>query len=96
MIAPLFFYFDEPEAYVNKKEYMFGPDVLVSPVLRPGETKHHYYLPKGEWIQFFTNKEVPSGEGAIDSPMGLPIAFYKKNSTFAELFKNLNQEKGGN
>ncbi len=96
MIAPLFFYFDESEAYVNKREYMFGPDVLVSPVLRAGETKHHYYLPKGEWIQFFTNKEIPSGEGEIPSPMGLPIAFYKKDSAFAELFKNLNQEKGGN
>ncbi len=74
---------------------MFGPDILVSPVVRPNETKHHYYLPKGEWIQFFTNEEVKSGEGEIDSPLGLPIAFYRKDSAFANLFENLNQEKGG-
>ncbi len=95
MIAPLFFYFDEKEAYLNKKEYMFGPDILVSPVLRENETKHKYYLPKGNWVQFFTNKEVPSGEGEVESPLGLPIAFYRKDSAFATLFKNLNQEKGG-
>ncbi len=96
MIRPLFFHFDEEEAYTNKKEYMFGADVLVSPVLRPGETKHRYYLPKGNWVQFFTNKEIPSGEGEIDSPMGLPIAFYRKDSKFKSLFESMQQEIGGN
>ena len=96
MIRPLFFHYDEEEAYTNKKEFMFGKDIVVSPVIRPNETKHKYYLPKGEWIQFFTNIEVKDGDGEIDSPLGLPIAFYRKDSKYKELFENLNQEKGGN
>lgn len=96
MLRPLFFHFDEEEAHTNKKEFLFGEDILVSPVLRPNETKHSYYLPQGEWVQFFTNKEIPSGHGEINSPLGLPIAFYRKNSKFAELFQSINQEKGGN
>ena len=96
MIRPIFFHYDEEEAYINKKEYMFGKDILVSPVLRANETRHKYYLPKGEWIQFFTNKEIPSGFGEIDSPVGLPIAFYRKDSEFKTLFESLKQENGGN
>ncbi len=95
MIRPLFFHYDEEECYTNYKEYMFGEDVIVSPVLRPNETKHKYYLPKGEWIQFFTNKEVKSGHGEVDSPLGLPIAFYKKDSKFKKLFESLSKENGG-
>ncbi len=95
MIRPLFFHYDEEECYTNYKEYMFGEDVIVSPVLRAGETKHKYYLPKGEWIQFFTNKEVESGHGEIESPLGLPIAFYKKDSKFKKLFESLSKENGG-
>lgn len=93
MIQPLFFHYDEEEAYTNKKEYMFGEDIIVSPVLRKDEKEHEYYLPKGEWIQFFTNKMIPSGKGKIESPLGLPIAFYKKSSPFKELFASLKQEK---
>ncbi len=96
MIRPLFFHYDEEEAYINKKEFMFGSDIIVSPVLRPNEKTHKYYLPKGEWIQFFTNKEIPSGIGEVDSPVGLPIAFYKKDSIYKSIFENLVQEKGGN
>ncbi len=95
MIQPLFFHYDEKEAYLNKKEYLFGEDILVSPVLRPNEKEHEYYLPKDEWVQFFTNKEIPCGKGKISSPLGLPIAFYRKNSPYKELFESLKQEKEG-
>ena len=93
MIRPLFLHYDEDECYINKKEYLFGSDVLVSPVCRENETKHKYYLPKGNWVQFFVNKEVKDGYGEVSSPVGLPIAFYKKDSAFAELFASLKQEK---
>jgi alpha-glucosidase len=87
--TPLFFYSDEEEAYLNKREFMFGKDVLVSPILRPNEIKHHYYLPEGEWKQMFTEAEFGGGEGEISSPPGLPLAFYKKDSQFASLFSSL-------
>ncbi len=96
MIQPLFFHYDEEEAYLNKKEYLFGEDILVSPVLRPNEKEHEYYLPEDEWVQFFTNREVPSGKGKVASPLGLPIAFYRKKSPYRELFESLKQEKEDN
>ena len=95
MIRPLFYHYDEEEAYINKKEYMFGEDIVVSPVLRPNEKEHTYYLPKGEWVQFFTNEEVKDGVGKIPSPIGLPIAFYRKDSKYVDIFKNLKKDIGG-
>ena len=89
MIRPLFFYEENEETFHNKREFFFGSDILVSPVLRPKEEEHSYYLPKGEWVQFFTDKEVTSGKGKVKSPPGLPIAFYRKDSQFAKLFRSL-------
>lgn len=94
MIRPLFFHDESEKAYTNKREYMFGKDIVVSPVVRRNETSHEYYLPEGEWVQFFTNVEVKEKEGKIDSPIGLPIAFYRKDSKFYELFKSLGNNKG--
>jgi alpha-glucosidase len=87
--CPLFFYSSEEKAYEEKKEFMFGPDVLVSPVLRPKETKHRYYLPAGNWRQMFTEEEIAAGEGEIASPPGLPLAFYRSDSAYASLFASL-------
>lgn len=95
-MRPLFFHFAEEEAYVTQREYLFGRDVLVSPVLRPGETKHRVYLPEPEieWVQFFTGKVFKGGVYEVDSPLGMPIAFYRKTSDFAELFASLSIKKG--
>ena len=91
---PLFFHFAEDEAYVNQREFLFGRDVLVSPVLRPGEAQHDVYLPKETWVQFFTGKEYEGGHYKVESPLGLPIAFYRKSSEFKPLFESLSVKKG--
>ena len=93
-MRPLFFHFAEEEAYVNQREYLFGRDVLVSPVMRAKEEKHEVYLPDETWIQFFTGEEYQGGKYMVESPLGMPIAFYRKNSTFAPLFKSLSIKKG--
>ena len=91
IIRPLFMHYDEENAKYEKREYLFGPDILVSPVLRPQEDVHKVYLPKGKWIQFFTGKTFSGGKHDIPSPLGLPIAFYKENSKYKELFENINK-----
>jgi alpha-glucosidase len=93
-IRPLFFHFAEEEAYVNQREYLFGRDVLVAPVLRPGKKELEVYLPEEEWIQFFTGKTYKGGHHVVEAPLGQPIAFYRKSSAYAKLFASLSIKKG--
>ena len=34
-------------------EFMFGPDLLVAPVLEPGAAQRRLYLPGGRWVSFW-------------------------------------------
>ena len=46
---------DQPAAYTNPTEYLFGPDVLVAPVTTPGNVAETtVWFPPGRWIDFFT------------------------------------------
>lgn len=52
LMRPLVFDFaDDPEALQQKYEYMFGPELLISPVTEPGVKEWNTYLPKnkGGW-----------------------------------------------
>jgi len=47
LMRPLIFDFaDDPVALQQKYEYMFGPELLISPVTEPGVTEWRTYLPK--------------------------------------------------
>ena len=39
-------------------EYLFGPSLLVAPVLEPGAKVRAVYLPAGQWWDFWTSKQV--------------------------------------
>lgn len=41
--------------------YMFGPDLLVAPVIEPGATSRTFYLPRGVWHDFWTGEVVSGG-----------------------------------
>ena len=65
LMRPLVFDFaDDPEALRQKYEYMFGPDLLVSPVTEPGVTEWRTYLPrnKGGWKDQRTGKRYKGGQ----------------------------------
>ena len=45
-MRPLFFDFpDDPACYAVEDQFMFGPDILVAPVLEQGATSRSVYLP---------------------------------------------------
>ena len=47
-MRPLFFDFpDDPACYAVEDQFMFGPDILVAPVLEQGATRRFVYLPRG-------------------------------------------------
>lgn len=39
-------------------EYLFGPDLLVAPVHRPGVTSRQVYLPAGTWYDWHTDERL--------------------------------------
>ena len=50
---------DEPEAWQIKDQYMFGPDVLVAPVITYGAREREVYLPAGaSWLDAWTGEPV--------------------------------------
>jgi alpha-D-xyloside xylohydrolase len=46
-------------------EYMFGPDLLVAPVMEAGMTKREVYLPAGtEWKNIWNDEILAGGQTA--------------------------------
>jgi alpha-glucosidase len=42
--------------------YLFGEALLVAPVLAPGQTARHVYLPAGTWIDWYTGERHAGGQ----------------------------------
>jgi len=63
-MRPLFFDFPKDAAAQNvDDQFMFGPDLLVAPVLNGGETKRKVYLPDGvTWTDAWTGKKFRGGQ----------------------------------
>ena len=68
---------------------MFGPDLLVAPIIKPNSMSRKVNLPKGDWVHLFTKITYHSGYHNIEAPYGQPIVFYKKNSPYNELFETI-------
>jgi alpha-D-xyloside xylohydrolase len=68
LMRPLFLEFpDDPPAYQIDDAFMFGPDLLVAPVLEEGARSRRVYLPGGAaWQDAWTGAEV-AGRGWIEA-----------------------------
>ena len=63
IMRPLFYDFpDDPEAWEVDDEYLFGPDVLVAPILFESERERDVYLPEGMWRSALDGSEVAGGQ----------------------------------
>jgi len=90
---PLFFHYENDlEAYSIQHQYLFGSDMLVAPVVEAGVSTWNVYLPEDEWVHLWTGIESCGKETVlVDAPIGYPPVFYRKNSTFAELFHRIRE-----
>jgi alpha-glucosidase len=63
ILRPLAFY-DQKDARCRerKDEFLFGADLLVSPILKPGQKSKTIYLPEGKWYDFYTGRAYPGGQ----------------------------------
>jgi len=74
VMRPLFFDFPEDsQCWEVEDSYMFGPDLLVSPVMEAGAETRIVYLPKGaKWKDAYT-KEVYEGGQTVTVPAPIDV-----------------------
>jgi alpha-glucosidase len=91
---PLFLHYEEDQvAYDLQYQYLFGSDVLVCPVIEANQTKKEVYLPEDTWVHLWTGQEFSqAGYVHVDSPIGYPPVFYKKNSSYHPIFSAITEQ----
>ena len=80
IMRPLFFDFKDDKAAWNvDDEYMFGPDILVAPVIEAGAKSRKVYLPAGaKWTDAWTGKAYEGGQCIeADAPIDIIPLFLK-------------------
>ena len=65
--------------------YLFGRDILVAPVIRPGVRRAAVLLPQDEWIHLWSGRRFAGGRVTVDAPIGQPPVFYRAAGRHAEL-----------
>ena len=86
VMRPLFYDFPgDRAAWDIRDQYMFGPDILVAPVMRPGTRKRSLYLPKGErWKDVRTGIVLEGGAvSTVDAPLSSIPVFAREGSDSA-------------
>jgi alpha-glucosidase len=52
----------DPHARETEDAYLLGEALLVAPVLGPGQTARHVYLPQGTWVDWHTGESHSGGQ----------------------------------
>ena len=94
VMRPLFYDFPaDKAAWECEDAYMFGPDLLVAPIMYEGMTKRSVYLPAGaKWQNVWTG-EITNGGTTVeaDAPLAIIPVFAKvpeeTQASIADLFK---------
>jgi alpha-D-xyloside xylohydrolase len=90
-MRPLFYDFPEdPATWAVDDTYMFGPDLLVAPVLEPASERRSVYLPGGRtWIDVWTGAAVEGGNRVeVDTPIDR-IPLFARTATLARTIKRV-------
>ncbi|ATJ83026.1 putative glycosidase [Halomonas beimenensis] len=88
----LFLHFeDDPEAHGIQTQYLYGPDLMVAPVVEEGVAAREVYLPAGEtWVHLWSGVVEEGGRRlTVNAPDGRPPVFFRQGSAWRELFENV-------
>ncbi len=87
---PLFMHYEgDQTAYTIQYQYLFGRDILVAPVYSEGVSEWEAYLPDDKWIHFWSGNEHAGGTITVSVPWGKPAVFYRKESSWKNLFEEI-------
>lgn len=87
-MRPLFYDFPrDASAWEIEDQYMFGPNLLVAPVLEEGARSRTVYLPVGEtWVDPYTGARHEGGQRIrVDAPLAVMPLFIKEDARSSEL-----------
>ena len=81
-MAGLFFDFvDDSEIWKAPFQFMCGRYILVAPVIEEGATRASVYLPKGDWIDFWSGEKHEGGKWIeIEATLEKIPAFVKEGA----------------
>jgi sulfoquinovosidase len=93
---PLFMHYPgQRECFECQDQYLYGPDLLVAPVIEENAMARPVILPRGDqWMHIWTGQVYGPGEHAIDAPIGSPPIFARMGSEFSDLFAELPAARG--
>jgi len=80
VMRPMFYdFYKEKTAWETEDQYMFGPDLLVAPVMEEGVTVRSVYLPEGEvWTESYTGKVYEGGQTVVaEAPLAVIPVFVR-------------------
>lgn len=89
-MRPLFYeYPQDAPAWEIDDQFMFGPNLLVAPVLEEGARSRSVYLPSGDtWIDPYTGTSHEGGQTlAVDAPLATMPLFIKDDAKLPALQK---------
>ena len=64
---------DDDNLYDMWDEYLYGPDILVAPVVTANTTSRDVYLPNGKWLDYNDKDTVYAGARTITAPAPLDV-----------------------
>ncbi len=84
IMRTLFYQFpNDSTCWDIEDEYLFGPDLLVAPVMEAGARKRPVYLPNGsDWINIWNGEKIKGGETVIvNAPLDEIPLFVRAGTT---------------
>jgi alpha-glucosidase len=88
---PFVHYPHDREVYSLDYQFMVGSELMVAPVLDPGEDAVEVYLPAGRWVHLWSGEEYGSPDRGVyetvRAPIGEPAVFYKEGSEAGRRFR---------
>ena len=95
---PFLHYPGDPEVYGLDYQFMVGSELMVAPVLDPGEDTVEVYLPAGRWVHLWSGMEYGSLANGlyetVRAPVGEPAVLYRAGSVAGLRFRETLELQG--
>jgi len=95
---PFLHYPGDSEVYGLDYQFMVGSELMVAPVLDPGEDTVEVYLPAGRWVHLWSGMEYGSLANGlyetVRAPVGEPAVLYRAGSVAGLRFRETLELQG--